>query len=280
MEKAIQIIEIKDLEAGPEKLDRVYFGPEFCQKLLPAISEIDEILVSCRKRNLDFTFNTPYLTDAGFEQAVAALGFLASEFPGAEVVFNDWGILDRIVDLGLTPVLGRLLNKQKRGPELVNLEQAYPAELWEEMKKPGLNEESLKFLAGSKVGRAEMDILPQGISPDLPDAFKGEFSFSLHYPFAFVATTRLCYQANIPRFRAGDPFWIYPCDKECRGISYSMSNKTMPVPLILNGNTMFVERAVDEAGDLPPEIDRLVYSPAPGGAIPDFGVIKKGATER
>ncbi len=268
MERTIQIIHADNLAGRLDGFERVYLGSEFCQRLLPSIPDLDYAIGLCSERDTGFTLNTPYLTQTGLEQAVASLEFLASKLPGAEVVFNDWGILDRIIDLGLSPVLGRLLHKQKRGPEIMNLEQQYPPALWEEMKKSGLNEESLLFLTGSKVRRAEMDILPQGISTELPSAFEGKFSFSLHYPYAFVATTRLCYQANIPRFRAGDPFWIYPCEKECETISYQLSHRTMPVPLVLNGNTIFVERSIEEAGDLPPEIDRLVFSPTPGGAAP------------
>ncbi len=61
---------------------------------------------------------TPFVTNRGLEQLEELLPVLAQTLPDAEVVVNDWGVLQllRSEYPELKPVLGRLLNKSKRGP--------------------------------------------------------------------------------------------------------------------------------------------------------------------
>jgi hypothetical protein len=136
------------------------------------------------------------------------------------------------------------------------------------MKRSGLNRHTLDFLAGKGVRRAESDIVYQGIDTGLPDDFMGKFSFSIHYPYAFVAVTRLCFQANIPWFEGGNPLWIRPCDRECRERTYILSEKEMPEDLILTGNAILVEKGPPDDSILVTPIDRMVFSPAPGSVKP------------
>ena len=79
---------------------------------------------------MDFTFVTPYVTNKGLKQLEALLQAVAREVPQAEVIFNDWGVFHFLQEaqLPVTPVLGRLLTKLKKGPRIMNIIDQVPAE--------------------------------------------------------------------------------------------------------------------------------------------------------
>jgi len=107
---------------------RLYFGQEFCERLLPTRSQLDEMQERARELGLAFTLVTPYVTEEGLEQVEALVGHLSGCDSRAEVVVNDWGVLYwlRETHPDLVPVLGRLLTKQKRGPRILNLKGIVP----------------------------------------------------------------------------------------------------------------------------------------------------------
>ncbi|GAI02329.1 unnamed protein product, partial [marine sediment metagenome] len=65
MEKAALISNLDNLSLITPQHQRLYFGPEFCQYLLPSPSELKEALNFTRKRRLSFTLVTPFVTDEG-----------------------------------------------------------------------------------------------------------------------------------------------------------------------------------------------------------------------
>ena len=87
---------------------------------MPSPKELEQVL--------DFTFVTPYVTDEGLKILESLFPEIEEKKLGSEVVLNDWGIL-RILNErhpNLEPVMGRLLNKMKRGPRLMNLLDILP----------------------------------------------------------------------------------------------------------------------------------------------------------
>jgi hypothetical protein len=84
---------------------------------------------------------------------------------------------------------------------------------------------------------------------------------SLYYPWAFVATTRLCMTAGCDRPDAPARLGIFSCAHECRKYSLMLENEIMPVPLVRKGNTIFFQNE-----ELPPDlhgtgISRIVIEP-------------------
>ncbi len=69
----------------------VYFGNEFCERLLPRPDELEAALEKMEKKGLKVVLLTSYLTDSGIDR-LAALLELLERSDGAEVVLNDWGV--------------------------------------------------------------------------------------------------------------------------------------------------------------------------------------------
>ncbi|MCL1822467.1 MAG: hypothetical protein FWG22_06555 [Prolixibacteraceae bacterium] len=100
----------KTHEAEIPPCRRIYFGHETCEKLLPQFDEIEDLLEICEKRNLELSFVTPFLTDAGIEKVMRFLERLQSAKRHFEIVISDWGLLNLLTSNRVgTPVAGRFL---------------------------------------------------------------------------------------------------------------------------------------------------------------------------
>ncbi len=262
MEKAIFISKIENLGYVDGSCTRVYFGNEFCQRLIPSVKALEKVLKFVAKKKLNFTFVTPYATDNGLRTLKPLLKFLNKNNP-CEVVINDWGVL-RILNSdykNLKPVLGRLLSKQKRGPRIMNVWDKLPKTAKEYFKQTSITVPIYrKFLNDNRIKRVELDNLLQGIDLNFnfPDS---EIHGSLYVPYAYVTTTRLCLTANCDKPKKVDKIGIFPCNKECQRYTFELKHKAMPVTLILKGNTQFfkndkIPKNLEKRG-----IDRIVYQP-------------------
>ncbi len=258
MEKAFFVTNTQALAEIPHGYARLYFGIEFCERLLPTQEELGRALDVAGQRKMAFTFVTPFLTDAGLEKAEALTAFLRDAGEDIEIVVNDFGFLHALNQKGWRgPIaLGRLLTKQKRGPRLLNIVAQLPAEALEHFRQSNIDAPStVEILSRLGVVRVELDNLLQGISRPEP-----VLKASLYTPYAYVTTTRYCLAAGCetPRpFRRA----IRPCARECRKYEFTLSHKAMPVPLLLKGNTQFLVN--DSLPDDPEalKIDRLVFQP-------------------
>ena len=95
----------------------------------------------------------------GFDQPFVMIGerinptgrkILAREMPEAEVVFNEWGVL-RVLRTdypALKPVMGRLLNRMKRGPRLMGVIDRLPPTTAHYFRSNYLNIEALTDFLG------------------------------------------------------------------------------------------------------------------------------------
>ncbi len=258
MEKAVFVTNTRVLGEIPDGYARLYFGIEFCERLLPTQEELSRALDAAAQRSMAFTFVTPFLTDAGMEKAEALIAFLRGTGRDVEVVVNDFGLLYALNQKGWKgPIaLGRLLTKQKRGPRILNIASQLPAGALEHFKQSNIDAPStVEALSQLGVVRVELDNLLQGISRPEP-----VFKASLYTPYAYVTTTRYCLAAGCEEPR---PFRraIRPCAKECQKYDFTLSHKAMPVRLLLKGNTQFFVN--DSLPDDPEalKIDRLVFQP-------------------
>ena len=237
---------------------RLYFGIEFCERLIPSVEELSAAIKFSKNSGMKFTFVTPFVTDAG----LALLEPLADHIREAgimeetELVINDWGFLNLLDKKGWSgPLsLGRLLTKQKRGPRIMNILDKLPPAAIEHFKQSNVDVPSLAgFLKEKGIRRVELDNLLQGVSR--PQA---SLKASLYYPYAYVTVTRYC--AMIPsQEKKLNLRSILACSRDCQNHEFELSHKSMPVKLLLKGNTQFIknDRLPQNLEKL--NIDRLVF---------------------
>lgn len=235
MEYAIFISKADELSLVDENFSRVYFGNEFCQELIPSLEDLERVLHSTR--DLKLTLVTPYVTNEGLVKLTFLFERLSQKKPNVEVVFNDWGVF-QILKKGypnLQPVMGRLLNKMKRGPRIYKVLQDIPQEDLCYFRSSNLTLKIFRdFLISNGVRRMEFDNLIQGFDLN----FDG-IEVSLYIPFVYVTTTRYCLTnaCDIPHKKG--VVGIFPCKKECQRYTFFLKHNVMPVTLIRKGNTLF-----------------------------------------
>jgi hypothetical protein len=261
LEHALYATCIEDLKHFNGKYARIYFGNEFCQRLVPSERELGRALAFARGKNLDFTLLTPYVTNQGIERLSPLLNLLEDEGKSCEVVFNDWGVLEIINRefTSLQPVMGRLLNKMKRGPRLMHFMNMIPQDNVDYFRTCSLEVPAYqKFLATQRVRRAEIDNVLQGI--DLKMNGSG-MNLSLHVPYAYVTTTRLCLSCRGEDPDQADRIALVPCGQECRKYTFTLTHPVLGVLLVRKGNTMFFRNEKIPQGIESQGFDRIVHEP-------------------
>ncbi len=258
----------------PEKLERVYFGVEFCQRLIPEIGDVGRALELTREAGLALSFLTPPVTDAGLGTLRSRFALLekgVEEAGDIEIIVNDWGTL-RVVKKefpGLRPVLGRMMNKMVRDPRVAPYydssnapSDGLKAVQQSSVTNPLFERELRKW----GVERHEFDNLYQGVKQE------GEgVCFSVYLPYGYVATGRVCMPGSL-NLEKGDKFTVYVgCHRECREFTQVLHNtetilSNRSLDLIQRGNTIFypnmigmIETAL--SGEAPGSWDRVVYQP-------------------
>jgi len=211
------------------------------------------------ENSLDFTFVSPYVTNKGLSRLENLFQEIAQNKPDSEVVFNDYGVL-RVLNNRynqLTPVMGRLLNRMKRGPRLMVVIDKLPPTTVEYFRSSNLTLPVLsEFLNAHRVRRVELDNVLQGI-----DFHLDNLEASLYLPFAYVTTTRLCLVNSCDIPEREELIGIFPCKQECQRYTFYLRSDIMPLILIRKGNTIFFENEV-----LPDDIEekgitRIVTEP-------------------
>jgi hypothetical protein len=238
---------------------RIYFGQEFCERLLPSKDELEKVCDFSEKEGVPLTLVTPYVTDKGLTKLEKLIEFFAKKMPKAEIVFNDWGVFQFIEENfpELKPVLGRLLNKQKRGPRITNIIDQVPKETRDYYTGASLDVSATAgFLKKKGIMRVEFDNLLQGL--DMSGLDK-EIKRSLYLPYLFISTTRFCLTANCESGDSG--VGVMPCHHECQKYTFNLNNSVMKRPLIRRGNTIFaINDNIPEAVSTG-EVDRIVIQP-------------------
>lgn len=258
MERAIFISNIDNLKYVDSKYSRLYFGNEFCQRLIPSLEDLKKAAEFILKKRMDFTLVTPYVTDEGLEVLRPIAEFVARNLPEAEFVINDWGVL-RILRKEfdfLKFVLGRLLTKQKRGPRILSLKDKIFPDTIRHFKGSNIDVPELsEFLMNNGIVRVELDNLLQGIDRENPS-----LRASLYIPYNYVTTTRYCLTAGCV---TGENHLrsISNCNKECQKYTFRLRHKKMPVDLLLKGNTQFFKNNSLPSNLEKLNIDRIVYQP-------------------
>jgi len=234
-----------------EGFQRVYYGNEFCQRLIPSLNALKAAYASIKKQKKNFTLLTPYVTNSGMEKIACLLDFLGRQDEHNEVVFNDWGVFSLLKKRykKLEPVLGRLLTKQRRDPRahdiLLNCQEARrvfdkqnkrtyimipkeaPPSLYEHFKASVINAPVFQdFLITNGIRRVEIDSLAWKMKIKV----NPEIGISVYLPYAYVSTTRLCGLVNLT---------YRECKKRCKDFYFSFKSPSSPADFYIKGNAVF-----------------------------------------
>jgi len=263
MERALFIAKTKNVRYFTSALERLYFGTEFCERLVPSAHDIRQVLDFVREKETCFSLVTPYVTGAGLKSWQKIIELVAEAIPGSEIIFNDWGMYRTIRKISdeLEPVLGRLLTKIKRGPRLMNALESLPPDAKRYFKSTNLTVPNYRaFLQERGIKRAELDYPLQDL--ELGN-ISSEMHLSLYIPFVYVTTTRFCLTASCDIPEQKGMIGIFPCKKECQKYTFTLDNPVMTTTLIRKGNTIFYKNEKIPTGDELREkgIDRLVIQP-------------------
>jgi hypothetical protein len=257
-EYALFVNQAEKLHYLTDDYRRVYFGDEFCERLLPSAAELIRVMEQVRDAGRSFTLVTPYVTEAGLAQVAELLKLLPL---ATEVVFNDWGVF-RLLQMeypDLVPVMGRLLTKIKRGPRIMNFLDTLPKAAVEHYRTSNLDVPRYqRFLEENNICRAELDNPLQGL--DVSGVSKN-LSLSLYIPFAYVTTTRFCLTANADKPDKKGFIGVFPCQRECRTYTFYLDNAAMTTLLIRRGNTIFFRNTTIPENIRNSHLDRVVVSP-------------------
>lgn len=255
MEYAVFISKVGNLKYCERSFTRLYFGNEFCQGLVPTPNELEDVLNFAG--SYDFTLVTPYVTDEGLAKLRSLFDLVLLRRPGSEVVFNDWGVFTILREQypSFEPVMGRLLNKMKRGPRLMTVLDRIPESTIEYFRGSNLSVPLFRrFLREKGVRRVEFDNVLQGIDFDF-----GNMELSLYMPFAYVTTTRACLVNACDILEKRELVGIFPCQRECQKYTFHLKSEVMPVTLVRKGNTLFFKN--EEISQGLSRVSRIVIEP-------------------
>lgn len=187
------------------QITRIYFGGEFCDRLLPDKKTMQSVLTLIEKHNLSLSLLTPLVSDS----ALARLKQLFPILPkGCEVIVNDWGTLSllRREYQHLVPVIGRQLCKMIKDPRL-------PSAQWTKLYPHGVQSGPFHHLLKRfEIERLEMDVPPFAQVHDFDSPDK---ALSVHLPYGFSVKGRMC---KIGAMSIDTPRKFGPghgCNKEC-----------------------------------------------------------------
>lgn len=286
MEKAIFITKVEDMHYVNNSYSRLYFGQEFCERLMPSVASLKQALSYARKKGIDFSLVTPYVTTTGLKKTEELFELLKDKKIECEIIVNDFGVLNLVNRKyqNLTPVLGRLLTKQKRSPELPRLlkrektkprflkdprnpkmkylvfQKKMPVEL--ELYYKGSNALSVPiihdFLIAWGIRRIELDNVNQGLHLELP---RDKISASIYLPYVYIATTFFCPTVGCNQKKKSF-LKIKPCNQPCQRYVFELRHKSMGRPIYLKGNTQFYKNTELKSEDWQKlGVDRIVYEP-------------------
>lgn len=260
MEKALHLTHLDNPPAIGKPYSRLYFGNEFCERLLPDAETLKRAIKLTDKSRIGFTLVTPFLTEAGMNRLVPLLQVLEEERPDSEIVINDWGLLRLLrEETACAPfalAIGRLLTKQARDPRLSRSQKTLSPGAMDHFRRSNVDVPVVTdFLLENRVTRVEFDNPFHGIERDSP-----RIPASLYSPYVYLTTTRIC--TSNPRCRPGETGrFVMPCNRECRGHASRLRHKRFPVDLLLKGNTIFFRNDVLPRNLDALNVDRVVYQP-------------------
>lgn len=248
-EIAFQTCKINELKKCND-IDILYFGDEFCQNKIPSIKSLKYAFEFVKKNRIKFVFVLPYINDTKIKTVKKILNFLNNLNRTVEIVFNDWGTFNLISGYkNLRPILGRLLNKQRKDPiadkilnniqpkmkiviqngkKVIIQKKQIPNTVKTYFQKTYLdNPEVMNFMLKKNINRYELDLLPWDIKLNL----NKNINISIYYPYINISTTRYCGAINLD--------YTSKCNKICQKHKIILGENSLEYPYVVIGNTIF-----------------------------------------
>lgn len=227
--------------------DRLYFGSEFCQKLMPSLDECKIAYAYAIDHGMKFTFVTSGLFENGIKKAEKSISYLNGLDDEVEVVCNDWGTVHLIRSKykRIKIVLGRMIDKLPREPRIPKqyFNNIYGREGLDFLRTPNFFVNEYKeILMDYGIKMVELDCVPQGLN--LCDARKNNWGIALYMPFYYVTTGVIC-MAQIMSADEDDKFnFTKQCSQICKNIDMIMRKQDdfigeQGLELIRKGNTVY-----------------------------------------
>ncbi len=278
MEKSGHITNLENLKYfRKDEYQRIYWGVEFCQNLIPNLADTEKILNFVKQNNLRVTLVTPFVTEQGLKRLKKIFSWLKKQnVKNLEIAVNDWGVLEYLHD-GFNKyfelVLGRLLVRQQRDPAIKKVLEKQlpfavkgkdgkiniivhqpPAKKYRKgIKASYINSPLLQdFLSKFGIRRVELNNLIQGLNLD-----GIKFKKSLYTPYVNISTTRFCPMET--KFQK--IYRINVCRRECQRYYDILRSRAVPKIIYKRGNTTFYKNPVNIKKVVENGIDRIVFQP-------------------
>ena len=255
MEIAFITDNIKDLKKL-KNIDVLYFGSEFCQNKIPNIKQIEYSYNFAKNNKIRFVLVLPFITNLNVNIVNKLLVSLNLKKEQTEVVFNDWGTFTLISQYkNLKPVLGRLLNKQRKDPiaqEIFKNTQPKMKVITENDKKVLVQSKQIpktlinyfqqtylnvpevqNFMIKNNITRYEMDLVPWQNKLTV----NKKISLSVYFPYVNISATRYCGAINLN--------YNSKCNKICQKQKIVIGKNSFKFPYYIIGNAIFYKATTD-----------------------------------
>ena len=223
---------------GYNSVNRIYYGSEFCEKVLPTPNQVLEVAMTCQDKGLGFTYVTSPLTDYGMEICKKTIEMLENSGIPYEVVFNDIGLLFWYkINIGGSTILGRLFDKTSHdgrvcGDKLIGF---YGKNTKDYSVNSNIFSNASKELFDKfNVCRIELDL------PNLPLNIDNiDSDLSIYLPFSFLTTGRRCMIGMVNNESS-----VEKCSKLCKKYTQLMTKPLNTLnkkknTMLRKGNTIY-----------------------------------------
>lgn len=251
------------LEKALPRFDWFYVGSEFCENLLE--ETLCEDIVRIQEKGKKACLLTPPLSEKGvgrlrkiFSRLKALERSGKADLSRLELSLNDFAALElaRACGLPVKTAAGRLFyeNVFERSKSCIK----------------ALSRLSLDFFSLLGMNRYEISAAGKIPSSNFYDRSYGfgkpAFNFSLYYPYLNLTTARAC-MVGMPDIKPGQSIAGINCRRECRACAFEVAHPLIKEPLLIRGNTVFLEfpdKFYSSEKQLERlRVDRLVYCPFP-----------------
>jgi hypothetical protein len=252
MKKAILINRIEQLDYWNKSYSRVYFGNEFCMKLLPSDKECEKIIRFINDKKLKLTLIIPFTNDIELLKMKKFIKRFKNVLNCDEVVCNDFGVLHFLkrTQIKKEVILGRVLKKFHN--------------LW--LKKDFSDEYGIKkveidyLFSDYKKARGS---LKEKIKPG-SNFSKSKYEISFYYPYTLVFDTRWCvfcglFSSDYEKIKG----ITNSCNKECLSFKNGLEMKHVRFKkILLKGRAQFICQKTRTMKEIKREaINRYVFQP-------------------
>lgn len=218
IEKALKVSSARSLtNKNLFEFDRIYFGHEFCERLLPDSDQVKRALGIIKQKNKKLSLLTPSATEYGLKNIRSLVSLLDKE---DEVIVNDYGVLNMIGKEFKNPILiGRVLGRIV----LPTLEAS--------REKSDILNHYLSLL-GQKVRGLETDLFNASVI----DSFLAKQIYVSLYvgPVVWTTTKRCAFNTRATTLKK-----FCMCKRECLKGQAIIENTAVKKHFFLKGNTFF-----------------------------------------